>query len=217
MNHEFKYTLIENESDYKSFILKEIDESDELTELLRLLDKTISVQYYKGLFYESDEYDEIISSKINEIIDASDEFISEYDKKEIKYILKMILEYHDIFIDAIDEYISDLDESEYNLNIKAYYINSLIDLDELYLDEISSDYIDEIIAYKDKYELIDYIKQLIDECYLIGNNFNFKTKSYDSLVLNYFNYDEFISDSDEYIKIKYNSSYAYIENRNILF
>jgi hypothetical protein len=207
MNTEFKYTLIENESEYKIKILNEIENTKNESELLRLLSKLISVQYYKGLFHESDEYDEIISSKINELIESD----------EIKYIIKSYLDAYDIYLESVKYEIP-----EYYLEsvkIKAIYIIDIID-SEIYLDELNESYLDEIIIYPNESDLEYYINELIS-CHLnrnLNDSYSEFKKNHE-FIFNYFNYDEFISDmidSDELIEYDINHKKSYIMNYNNL-
>ena len=108
--------LIENENEYASKILDEIKNASDESELLRLLDKIISVQYYKGIYADPDEYDEIISNKINELIDIN--FKYSYTENEFKYFLKALLESYDLFLSLVTFNI-EIDES---IKIKSKYL-----------------------------------------------------------------------------------------------
>ena len=192
----FKNMLIENESEYKKFILNEINDSSESDELLRLLNKIMNLQYYKGLFYESDEYDEIISSKINELIESD----------ELKYFLIQLLDAYDLFISNVkiesEIYASD--------EIITKYLIELYESRNIYLDEIDSEYMSDIIAYESKSDLEYYIDELIS-CYLLDSSNN------DNMIFRYFNYDEYISDmleSDELIEVKNNYKISYVIDYN---
>lgn len=203
MNHEFKYMLIENENEYASKILDEIKNASDESELLRLLDKIISVQYYKGIYTDPDEYDEIISAKINEIYDV--EIENSYSENEIKYFLESLLESYDLFLSKLDYSVEITD----SIKIISEYLINILD-SEIFLDEINSDYLDEIIAYESDESLEYYINDILS-CYNIDSN--------NELISKYFNYDAYISDmleSNELIKIDYNNSSAYVINYNIL-
>ena len=211
MNHEYKYTLIENENEYKSFLISEIDEINDESDLLKFIDKLISIQYYKGLFIDNNEYNEILSNKINEIIDINVKYSN--TENEFKYFILKLLEKYDIYLDELKFNIEITD----SIKIKSDYLIS--ELDSLYyLDEISESYLDEISVYDNKSEFIEsYINELLS-CYISDMKFNFKTKSYESFILNYFNYDAYISDLESEILTiyKYNSIDRYIINYNHL-
>lgn len=205
MNHEFKTILIENENEYASKILDEIKNASDESELLRLLDKIISVQYYKGIYADPDEYDEIISAKINELIDIN--FKYSYSENEFKYFLKALLESYDLFLSLVTFNI-EIDES---IKIKSKYLIENLD-SNFYLDEINTDYLDEIIVYASYDALTDYIDELI---YLDSSNNN-----KDSFIYRYFNYDAYISDmidSDELYELDYNYESVYISDLNLLY
>ena len=211
MISEYKYFLIENENDMKMKMINKFKNIESLDELIESIDEIISIQYFKGLFIDPDEYDEIISSKLDKIINNTfDEIKSNssvlnpesfnHDESEYKYYLIMLLDKYDIFL------------SEYSLKtnitksgeIKALYLIELYDE----LDEIKKpEYLDEIITYEDENDLYAYIDELIS-CFLSD------ASNKDNMIFRYFNYDEFISDlkySDELYEI--NNSYVTDINR----
>ena len=195
--------LIENENEYASKILDEIKNASDESELLRLLDKIISVQYYKGIYTDPDEYDEIISNKINEIYDA--EIENSYSENELKYFLESLLESYDLFLSKLKYSV----EIENSIKIKSDYLINILD-SEIFLDEIDADYISEIIVYESYDALIEYMNELL-YCNCINAD--------DELISKYFNYNEFKSDmieSGEIIELEYASGDAYIMNYNIL-
>ena len=201
MNHEYKHILIENTDEYKSLVLKEIENAKNSIKFLGLLDKIISIQYYKGLFNNPDEYDEIISSKINEFYPENElnEFSDEIS--EFRKFLKDLLESYDIFINI---FYKKLDE---NSEIKIKYLIS--EFDSLYyLDEINPEYLDEIFAY-DEFDYYDYIDEIIS-C-SISNKKAFE------FITSYFDYNKYIQDlvfNSELNVFEYEYKLYYIENRN---
>ena len=216
MNDSYKYLLIENESEFKSSLLKDIKCIYDLKSLLKYLDRLISIQYYKGLFYDSSEYDEILSDKIESIINNTFDEIKEnssclnpecfnYDESEYKYYIESLLESYDIFISGL-KYKTNINQ---DMKIKSVYLINLY----LENDSIENpDYFNELIAYESESDYYDYIDEMIS-CFL--NNSSNK----DNMIFRYFNYDEYKSDeisNDELYEIEINNKKSYIHDYNQL-
>lgn len=215
MNTIYKTLLIENESEFIDSFLKKTENINSLDELIEFLDELISIQYYKGIFNDPDEYDELISSKINEIIenefkpdeDASENMIKalKLDESIYKYYLYELLEYYDIYLSDINGYISNYEDNK----TKIKYLLDLYASDEIKKPE----YLDELYSY-DEDAIIEEINDLLSDM-ISSMKYNYNTKSYDCWILDYFNYDEYISDlidSEEIIKIDEDE---YIKDMNI--